>query len=342
MPLPSPFNSMRRRGVLAGALAVLGLIALATTMRTPAPETVVLRLGHYASADHPAHTAAMQFAAAVEERSAGRIRVEVFPDNQLGNPPELLEQNIAGMIDMSLPTQGILDKYSRKFAVVMLPFIFRDHDHAHAVLDGPFMNWAGSDLEAHGLVYLANWEWGFRHLTNNRRRIEHASDLAGLRIRTPPEIQLQATVESLGAEVVTISFPRLYAALAAGEVDGQENPLSVIHHNRLYEVQRHLALTRHVYSSMVHVISTRTWARLTPAERAMLREESRRAGQTMRAAIRAEEESLLEQMQAAGMQVTRPPAEDFLPAARLAHARINAYAGNDYVATFLHMVDMGY
>ena len=98
----------------------------------------------------PGHEAAKVFADNVAKKTNGSVKIAVFPDNQLGSPPEMLEQNILGTIDMSMPTQGALDKYSKKFAVVMLPFVFRDANHAFRVLDGPFIQWASPDLEKRG------------------------------------------------------------------------------------------------------------------------------------------------------------------------------------------------
>ena len=300
-------------------------------------EVIEMRFGHYAAAGHPGDLAAQQFAERVEERTNGAIRVEVFPNNELGSPPELLEQNILGAIDMSLPTQGALDKYNKKFAVVMLPFVFRDYDHAYAVLDGPFMDWVAPELEDEGLVFLSNWEWGFRNLTNRVRPVNTPADVEGLKVRTPPEIQLEAAMEALGANVQKIAFPELPQALQQGVVDGQENPLSVIYHFNLYEVQNHLALTRHVYNSMVHVMSKQVWDQLTAEQQEIIREESVAAGNFMRESLQAEEEELIAALQDVGMQVTRPDRELFRNQMGPAYERISDYAGADNVERFLSM-----
>lgn len=171
-------------------------------------EQVILRLGHYAALNHPANEAALQFAENVKERTNSKVIVEIFGDGQLGTPPEMLEQNIIGSIDMSLPTQGALDKYSKKYATVMLPFVFDDYDHAHRTLDGDFNDWVEDDLSKQGLVLLANWEYGFRNITNNIRPIVNPDDMIGLRLRTPPEMQLQLAMESLGSNVTKIAFLR--------------------------------------------------------------------------------------------------------------------------------------
>jgi hypothetical protein len=95
----------------------------------------------------------------------------------------------------------------------------------------------------------------------------------GLKIRTPPEIQLQSAMEALGGVVTKIAFPELYMALAQGVVDAQENPIAVIYHNKFYEVQKNLAITGHVYNNMVHVISAKTWAKLSADQKKIFQEE---------------------------------------------------------------------
>ncbi len=331
---------MKRIAVMVLAVLLLAeLNGFAGGQKEAAPAKVIeMKLGHYAAEGHPGDLAAKMFAENVEKRTAGAIKIAVYPNNQLGSPPELLEQNILGAIDMSLPTQGALDKYSKKFAVVMLPFVYRDYEHAHKVLDGPFMEWASPDLAKQGLVFLSNWEWGFRNITNNVRPINSPADVQGLKLRTPPEIQLQAAMEALGAVVTKIAFNELYMALKQGVVDGEENPLSVVYHNKFYEVQKYLALTRHVYNSMVHVISKKTWDMLTPEQQTIVREESQKAGNFMRQKLMEEENDLITKLKAEGMVVTQPDIADFQALMGPAYKRIGEYAGQENVDKFLEMV----
>lgn len=299
-----------------------------------------LKFGHYAAETHPGHTASMMFAEAVEKRTNGEVTVKVYPNNALGAPPEVLEQNVLGVIDMSLPTQGALDKYAKAFAVVMLPFMYDDYDHAYRVLDGPFMEWVAPTLEKENLVFLSNWEWGFRNVTNTVRPVNTPEDMKGLKIRVPPEIQLQAAMEACGAIVTKIDFPELYMALKQGVVDGEENPLAVIYHNKLYEVQKYLSLTRHVYNSMVHVMSKKTWDKLTPEQQQIIKEESKKAGDFFRKAIQDEEADLIKKLKEQGMEVIeKPDIAAFRAAMGPAYERISEYAGKENVEKFMKMVE---
>ena len=191
----------RRTFLKTGAGAAAGAtIAAPHVARGAAPMT--LRWAHFAPEDHPANTACKQFAKNVEARTNGAIRINIFPNNVLGGPPEQAQQIKLGTIDMGLPTQGQLDKYDTAFAAVLLPFIFDSPQQVYKVLDGPGMQWLAPRAEKQGFVLLHNWEYGFRNLSNSVRPINVPDDVKGLKIRTPPELQIQASMEALGASVV--------------------------------------------------------------------------------------------------------------------------------------------
>ena len=323
-------------------LSVLAGTASLVAAMTVSAQAVELKLGHYAPETHPANKAAMMMAEAVAKRTNGEVTIKIYPANQLGEGNEVLEQTVQGVVDISLPTQPMLDKYGEKgdkpFGVVMLPFVYKDYQHAWRVLDGPFAEWVAPRFDKIGLVWLANWEWGFRNLTNNKHPIMTPDDVKGLKIRTPGEIQLQAAMEAAGAVVTKIAFSELPMALKQGVVDGQENPLSVIYHYKLYEVQPHLALTYHSYNSMVAVAGKKAMAKLTPEQQQILAEEAKKAGQWFRDEQQKEEASLVAKLKEVGMKVTEPDRAAFKAQMGPAYDAIAEYAGKENVEAFLKMV----
>ena len=329
---------MNRRKFLQTSVGVAGAsLAAPYVARGQAPLT--LRWAHFAPEDHPANVAAKQFASRVETRTNGVIKVNIFPNNVLGGPPEQAQQIKLGTIDMGLPTQGQLDKFDTAFAAVMLPFVFDGPAHVYRVLDGPGMDWLAPLAEKQGFVLLRNWDYGFRNVTNSVRPINVPDDVKGLKIRTPPELQIQASMEALGAIVQAIAFPELYLALSQKVVDGEENPIPVIYFSKFYEVQKHLALTRHVYNNMIHTVGLNTWKKLTPAQQTIFREESAAAGDLMRKLIADGETDQLAKLAAAGMQITRPDLAPFRARMGPAYQRIAAYAGEANVKKFQEMVE---
>ena len=215
---------MNRRTFLKNSMGVAGLALAAPYVTRAAAAPLTLRFAHYGAEDHPSNIAAMQFASRVESRTGGAIKIRIFPNNQLGDPPAQAQQIKLGTIDMGLPTQGQLQNYEKAFATVMLPFVFDSPAHVFRVLDGPAMQWLAPLAEKQGFIILRNWEYGFRNLTNSQRPIHTPDDVKGLKIRTPPEIQIQAAMEALGGVVQAISFAELYLALAQKVVDARGEP----------------------------------------------------------------------------------------------------------------------
>jgi TRAP-type transport system periplasmic protein len=290
------------QAILLMLIAALSVVAHPSNGRC---EPVTLTFVHAAQTTHPAHEAALQFARRVEARTGGQVKIEIYPAAQLGSETEMTQKVRLGTVDMSASSLNYLIKYEKAFAVVILPYQFDSYEHAHRVLDGPAMKWLAPLAEKQGFVILSNWEWGFRNLTNNKRPINKPEDVHGLKIRVPPVAELEATMAALGAEVSKIGFKELYKALSQGMIDGQENPLNVIYYNKLYEVQNHLALTRHVYYNQLHLVS----------------------------------EELIAKMVEAGVKVTRPDSEPFRALMEPAYQAIKLYAGEENVRIFTKMVE---
>jgi tripartite ATP-independent transporter DctP family solute receptor len=326
---------MRRRTFLTGLVGA-GAIALKPDL---ASAETVLKFGHYNAETHPIHKGAVQFKTNVEKRSNGAIKIQIYPNNTLGSPPEILEQTRNGVVDIAVPTSGQLDKYDKAFAALMLPFVFSDISHARRAMDGPMLGWLSPVAEKAGFEIVGVWEYGFRNLTNNKRPIHTPADVKGLKIRTPPEIQLSAAMAALGANVQKIGFPELYLALSQGVVDGEENPIATIASAKFYEVQKHLAMTQHVYQAIYQVFNRDSWKKLTPDQQKIVKEEGQAAGNLVRQLLQSEEKGLIEQLKAKGMQVTEPDLKPFKAAMGPANAEIAKYAGADNVAKFQKYVE---
>jgi len=327
---------MDRRYLLKTGVAGLSLAAPRIVRAAP---PLTLRFAHFAQQDHPANIAAGQFANRVEARTDGAVRIRIFPNNQLGGPPEQVQQIKRGTIDMGLPTQGQLDKYERAFGAVLLPFIFDSSPLLFKVLDGPAMDWLAPLAEKQGFVLLHNWDYGFRNLTNSVRPVNVPADVKGLKIRTPPELQIQASMEALGAVVQAIALTELYQALSQKVVDGEENPIPVIYFNKYYETQKHLTLTRHICDTMIHTMGVGSWARLSPGQQMIFREESAAAGDRMRKLVAEGEADQLSMLDEAGMQITQPDLAPFRALMEPAYRRIADYVGADNVQKFRAMID---
>ncbi len=321
---------MKRITLMAAALALVCCAAQAATE---------LKLGHFGSENHPSHTAAKQFADNVAKRTNGEVTIALYPNNALGSPPEVLEQVVLGVVDMSLSGQDQLAKHARLFDAVAIPFSIDGYDHMDRVLDGPFKAWAAPELDKVGLVYLSSWEWGFRQITNSRHPILTPADVRGMKIRTPPAMSYQAAIEALGGNVQTIAFGELVMAMRQGVVDGQENPISVIYDLKLYESQKYITIVNYLYSSMVHVVYKGTWDKLTPEQQKIIAEESDAARLLMRKLCRDGEQKQIEEMRSLGIQIDTPDLKPFRDSMGPAYAKISANIGKENFDKWMEMAN---
>ena len=297
-----------RRSLLgAGAALTVGLPAI-----RPARAAVELRLTHPADTSHPVHIEAEAMVKRIAERTNGQVKIAIFPNNALGSPVEAAQQTRLGAIDMMMLNPANIEALSKTIGVINIPYQFDSYEHAHKTLDVTGRDWIAEQLKIAGFAWISNLEWGFRAVTNSRRPINQPADVQGLKIRVPPELAIKAAFEALGASTQTIAFQEVYLALANNVVDGQDNPVGTTFAAKFYEAQKHIALTRHIYASIMFCANPRVWSgKLTEEQRKIISEEGTKAGAGARKGVRDNEESNLAAMEKAGVAVTRPDVAPF-------------------------------
>lgn len=301
---------------------------------------VVLKLGHFSNEMHPIHTSALQFAENVAKRTNGEVTIEIYPNNELGSPMELLEQTTLGTIDFTTATLSDMGRYSKKFYAVQTPFIFSDYDHAHNTLDSEeFIEWAKTDLDEQNMTRLSMWEYGFRNTTTNGIVVNTPADLKGVKIRVPKVAQLEECFAALGAVTEKIDYNELYLAMKQGVADGQENPISVIYADKLYEVQNQLAITNHMYESVIFMANTKAWDKLTEEQQQIIQEESDSAAALCRETIINSENDTIAKLEELGMSVTRPNLDEFRGMMEPAYKNIAGVSGQENFDTIIKMAE---
>ena len=233
------------------------------------------KIGYILSRESQLGAGATAFADEVAKRTAGRITIEQQPNAVMGGEVEMLKGMQVGTVDMAFITGAPLPNIIPEVGVFNIPFIFRDSDHAHAVLDGPLGQSYLGKFKEKDLVALAWGENGQRHLTNAKHPITQPADLKGLKLRLPQSEVMMTGFKALGADVASLPFPKLYEALQSGQFDGQENPIATILSSKFSQVQKYLTLSAHVYDPAVILVSSDVWGDLKEDERAMLTEAAR-------------------------------------------------------------------
>ena len=289
--------------------------ALATTLALPAAAETVIKAGHGTTTGHPTHFALVRFAELVSEKTDGEVKVEVYPDRQLGEEREMVEGLQFGSVDMAVVSTGPLLAFAPEIGIVDLPFLFRDSQHVYTTLDGEVGKELLGKFEPKGIHGLAWWENGWRHLTA-KKEIAKPEDLAGLKLRTMQNPVHMAAFEKLGASPVPMVWGEVFTSLGQGVIDAQENPITVIYVNSLWEVQSHLMLTAHVYGPHVALFSKIKWDSLTTEQQTAVSEAAVEATKFQREKSAELEKDYLAKLKENGMTVAEVDTSTFRDALR--------------------------
>lgn len=246
----------------------------------------------------------------VEEKSDGRLIVEIYPNGQLGGERQAIESVQLGTVQMTVTAVAVLSGFEPKFQVFDLPFLFKDKPAAYAALDGELGSMLSRNLVPLGLKTLGFPENGYRHITNNKGPIRTPDDLKGMKVRTMENPIHMAAFRALGANPTPMSFGELYTALQQKTVDAQENPIALIYTSKFYEVQKYCSLTGHVYAATIAVCND-DWFNKLPADlqkivldgATLFRDEQRKLADQ-------QDIDMLEDLKKAGMQVNELTASE--------------------------------
>jgi TRAP-type transport system periplasmic protein len=290
-------------------LAIAALLPLSAAVAQDIKERSI-KFAFQNQKGHPQAEGAQKFADLVAQKSGNKMQVKLFPGGTLGGDVQTVSALQGGTIEMTVLNAGILASQVKAFEVFDFPFLFATPQEADAVVDGPFGKGLFDKLAEKNLIGLAYWELGFRNLTNSKRPIHKVEDIAGLKIRVIQSPIYIDMFSALGAAPTPMPFPEVYTALEQKAVDGQENPFTLIRTSKFYEVQKHLAITRHVYNPQAVLISKKLWDQLSPAEKKIIDDSADEATKFQRELSRRQSDEALADLKKAGMQVTEfSPAE---------------------------------
>jgi TRAP-type transport system periplasmic protein len=262
---------------------------------------------------HPWTDVGQMIADEVWRQSDGRYKITLFPAGSLGSQADAIDQLRVGSLDFLTSGPTILNPFDEQVMVFGVPYLFRDKDHAYAVMEE-----IGDDifnthiLDASGVRTIALWWFGTRTLTINADEpIMTPADLDGMKVRAMTIPVYTDAVNSLGASATPVEFTELYMALQTGVVQGQENPVPTIYAQKFYEVQDQIVLTNHtVHMGSVHV-SEQVWNTIPEEDRELILDVFDEFRPLIDERIAAQSEDLLEEMRAAGVTIVEPDTEAF-------------------------------
>lgn len=265
-----------------------------------------LRLGHGLDVSHSVHKAMVKMGEDLYKISDGKLKLEIYPSQQLGTERQCLELLQIGSLDMTKVSVGVLENFAPKMKVLGLPFLFRDREHSFTVLDGPIGQRLLNEGEQYWLKGLGYYDAGSRSFYTKDKPVNTPEDLEGQKIRVMESVTAMDMVSGLGGSPTPISWGELYTALQQGVVDGAENNPPSFYLSRHYEVAKYYTLDEHTVLPDVLLAGTYLWDKLTTEEQGWLKQAVETSVVYQRKLWLEAENEALEAVQKAGVQIIRP------------------------------------
>ncbi len=271
----------------------------------------VVKLGHSLDQSHSVHQAMIYMNKILVEKSAGKMRVDIYPGGQLGNERELIELLQIGSLGMTKVSASPMESFVPEMKVFSLPYVFRSEDHLWRVLNsdiGKRLLHSGQDYFLRGMCY---YDAGSRSFYTKEKPVNEPKDLEGLKVRVMKSKTATEMVQSLGGSATPISWGELYTALQQGVVDAAENNPPSFYLSRHYEVCKYYSLDEHTAIPDILLMSTKVWSKLSEQEQKWLQEAVDESVKYQRKLWKESSDHALKMVQEAGVEVIYPDKTNF-------------------------------
>ncbi|AUC54927.1 MULTISPECIES: TRAP transporter substrate-binding protein [unclassified Sagittula] len=288
---------MKMKTTLAALLASAAMVSAASACE------ITLRSSDTHPEGYPTVVAVEKMGEMLEERSDGRICVEVFHSAQLGEEKDTIEQTQLGVIDLNRVSLGPFNNIIEETKVFSLPYIFRGTDHMHAVVDGEVGEKILNEFQNHQLVGLAYYDGGSRSFYNSQKPITSIEDMEGLKFRVMQSDVFVDMVDALGANATPLPYGEVYSSIQTGVIDGAENNWPSFESSGHYEVAGYYTLDQHLIVPEVLVMSQASWNKLSPEDQELVRQAAKDSVPIMRELWAEREKASEEKVRAAGVEI---------------------------------------
>ncbi len=304
-----------RRAVLAGA--ALPLFAINT--RPARAAEFSLKMANNAPLTHPQTIRQQEAVDRIRAATNGAVDIQLFPNNQLGSDTDMLSQLRSGAIDFFTLSGLIVATLVPAASINGIGFAFKDYDTVWKAMDGKLGAHVRAEIDKRGLIAMDNmWDNGFRQITSSTHPIRTPEDLKGFKIRVPVSPLWTSMFSALGASPISINFAEVYSALQTKIAEGQENPLTLIQIAKLYEVQKYVSMTSHMWDGFWMLGNKRSFSALPGDARAIVAREINASALQERADIAKMNGSVADDLKSKGLEfveVDKPAFRDALKTA---------------------------
>jgi len=258
-------------------LMILGMSGCATqksseSLTAGGEKIVTLKLAHNLNERHPVHLALVEFAKSVEKKSNGSVKVQIFPNGQLGSETEVLEQLQVGAVAMTKVSAAELSAYDDGYNALTLPYVFADEKHFHKSMESDEVQQLYNKTKEKGFIGLTYYNSGARSFYSPKRPIVTPKDLKGLKIRVMGIKSQTEMVQALGGTAVSLSYGEIYTALQSGVIDCAESNETALTNGKHGEVAKYFSYDEHTMIPDILVLSSRAWDSLTPDQQKAVKE----------------------------------------------------------------------
>jgi len=292
---------LSRRNLIKAGTALAAPWVITSSNAQKAEFTV--KFGSNLPATHPLNLRAVDLANKLKVESKGRIDLQVFPFNQLGNDTDMLSQLRSGALDFMTLSPLILGTLVPAAQINGVGFAFKDYNQVWAAMDGDLGGHVRQQIAATGTIFAFDkiWDNGYRHITNSVRPINSPDDLKGLKLRTPPGPMWVSMFKALEASPTPLNFAEVYSALQTKVVEGQENPLAIVSTAKLNEVQKYCSMTGHMWDGYWFMGNKKLFERFSPDLQALMTKLVAEFALLQRADVRKLNDSLQADLKSKGM-----------------------------------------
>ncbi|MGM7702870.1 TRAP transporter substrate-binding protein [Pseudalkalibacillus sp. Hm43] len=266
-------------------------------------QTYNFKLAHITPPSHMWHKAAEKFAEELDERSDGRMQMEIYPSSQLGTEADMVEQISAGSVDFGFITAAYMSSRSPSFAAWFTPYAFKDLKEANEARDSEIAKKILGTLDEQGMVGLDYFFAGQRVMLSKDKKIEKPADMDGLKLRVTPSPPMQDFYTSLGASTEGLPLPEVYSAVQTGVIDGMDMDLDATITNKYFEVVKYGAVTNHMVWPAVAIVNKNTFEGMPESDQKIIQEAISAAAEYAALTRAGQEEEFKQTLKDEGMEI---------------------------------------